>query len=146
MFHVTNDEFLCLSTLFLMFFVWSNSSTKTSYFGIRTTFYKKNCANLMLSTNRAHIYLLKVDSHLLPPKKSFNCSKKKPCKNCEKHFLFHLKSSFRFQDVYSFILTFPRCRKTSFNRKIWLILKFTTSQPGSLTNNYNTYIVQYLMK
>ena len=37
----------------------------------------------------------------------------KPLENDEKCFLFHLKSSFGFQDIYVFVLTFCSCRKTA---------------------------------
>ena len=48
-------------------------------------------------------------------------------KNC---LLFHLKSSFCSQDIYCFIMNFWSCRKNGFIRKIRLISKFMTSQPG----------------
>ena len=53
-----------------------------------------------------------------------------PLKIDEKCFLFHLKSSFRSQDIYIFVLTFWSCRKNCFIRKRKLISNFMTSQPG----------------
>ena len=47
-------------------------------------------------------------------------------------FLFHLKSSFRSEDISVFV-TFRSCRKNGLIRKISLILKFMASQPGLQT-------------
>ena len=74
---------------------------------------------------------LKSDSHL--PKKIVICLIESPLKNDEKCFLFHLKSSFRFQDILVFVTTFWSCRKNGLIRKIRLTSKFTTSQPGLQT-------------
>ena len=57
----------------------------------------------------------------------------KPFKNNQKCFLFHLKSSFRSQDILIFVLNFWACRKNGFIRKIRLISKFMTLQPGKQT-------------
>ena len=54
----------------------------------------------------------------------------KPFKNDEKCFLFHLKSSFCSQDNYIFVLTFWSCSRNGLIRKIRLISKFLTLQPG----------------
>ena len=51
-------------------------------------------------------------------------------KNDEKCFLRQVKSSFRSQDIYVFVLTFRVCGKNGLVRKIRLISKFMTSQPG----------------
>ena len=67
----------------------------------------------------------KLDSHL--PKKFVL---EMPIKNGEKCFLFHLKSTFRSQDNKIFVFTFWGCRKNGLIRKIRLISKFMTSQPG----------------
>ena len=69
---------------------------------------------------------LKSDSHL--PKKKLLTSM--TALHHEKCFLFHLKSSFRSQDIQIFVLTFWACRKNGLIRKIKLISKFMTSQPG----------------
>ena len=53
-----------------------------------------------------------------------------PFKNDEKCFLFHLKSSFRSQDILVFGTTFWSCRKNCLIRKIRSTSKFMTSQPG----------------
>ena len=45
----------------------------------------------------------------------------KPFKNNQKCFLFHLKSSPRFQDIYIFVLTFWPCRKNGLIRKMTLL-------------------------
>ena len=70
---------------------------------------------------------LKLDSHL-PNKLLF--ASMTAFKNDEKCFLFHLKSSFRSQDIQTFVLTLWLCRKKGLIRKIRLILKFMMSQPG----------------
>ena len=57
----------------------------------------------------------------------------KPFKIDEKYFLFHLKSSFRSQNIQAFVWTFSSSRKNSLIRKIGLASKFMTSQPGSQT-------------
>ena len=67
---------------------------------------------------------------LSPSKKKFYLVQWYPFKNDEKYFLYYLKSSFRSQDIYTFDLTFWACRKNGLIRKISLILKFMTSQPG----------------
>ena len=43
---------------------------------------------------------------------------------------FHLKNSFRSQDIYVFVTTFWSCRRNGLIRKISLTSKFMTSQPG----------------
>ena len=72
-----------------------------------------------------------LDPH--PPKEIFYLLQWKPFKNDEKCFLFHLKSSFCFQDISSFVLTFWLFRKNGLIRKIRLVPKFMTSQPGYQT-------------
>ena len=54
----------------------------------------------------------------------------KPFKIDEKCFLFHLKSSFRSQDILVLVTTFWSCRKNGLIRKIMLTSKFMTPQPG----------------
>ena len=51
-----------------------------------------------------------------------------------KNVLFHLKSSFRSQDISSFVLTFWSFRKSGLNRNARLISKFLTSQSGQQTS------------
>ena len=63
-------------------------------------------------------------------KNSFYLLQWKSFKNDEKCFLAHLKSYFRSQDIYIFVLTFWSCRKNDLIRKIRLISKFMTWQPG----------------
>ena len=60
---------------------------------------------------------LKSGSHL--PKKLF--SQEKPFKNDEKFLIFYLKSYFRYQHIYIFVLTFWSCRKNGLIKKIRLI-------------------------
>ena len=58
-------------------------------------------------------------------------------------FLFHLKSSFNFQDIKIFVLTFWLSRKkASLERQH----EFQSLRHHSLLNNYNTHIVKYLKK
>ena len=51
-------------------------------------------------------------------------------KNDKKYFSFHLKSSFRSQDIYIFATTLSSLRKNGLIRKIRLTSTFMTSQPG----------------
>ena len=67
---------------------------------------------------------------LSPPNKLFYLLQQKPFKNDETYFLFHLESFFRSQGIYIFVLTFWPCRKNGLIRKIKLVSKFMTSQPG----------------
>ena len=69
--------------------------------------------------------LLKSDS-LLPKFFYLLYCSLKTMNNC---FLLHLKSAFRSQDIYIFVLTHWSCRKNGMIRKIRLISKFLTSQP-----------------
>ena len=71
---------------------------------------------------------LKSYSH--PPKKNFYLHQLKPFKNDGKYFLFHLKSSFRYEDIEIFVLNFWSCREKGLIRKIRLISTFKTLQPG----------------
>ena len=64
---------------------------------------------------------LKSESHLFTLK---------PFKNDEKCFLFHLKISFRSEDIKIFVLTFWACGTNGLIRKIRLISKLMTSQSG----------------
>ena len=54
----------------------------------------------------------------------------KPFRNDENCFLFHLKKPFHSQDIEIFVMTFWSCRKNGLIRKIRLISKSITSQPG----------------
>ena len=56
----------------------------------------------------------------------------KPFKNYEKRFLFHLKNSFRSQDIWVFA-NFLIMYKNGLIRNIRLFLEFMTSQPGYQT-------------
>ena len=80
---------------------------------------------------------------LSPSKKiCFICFNKSPLKMMADASFFHLKISFRPQNIKSFFLTFWSCRKNSSIRKIRLISDVTTW----LTNNYNMHIAQYVAK
>ena len=70
---------------------------------------------------------LKLDSHL---PKLFYLLQQKPLKNDEKFVLFNLKSSFRSQDIQIFVLNVWSCRKGNLIKKIRLVSKFVTWQPG----------------
>ena len=64
-----------------------------------------------------------------PISKSFG--RQKPFKNNEKNFLFYLKNSFRSEDILIFVSPFWSCtQKKRLGRKIRLVSKFMTSQPG----------------
>ena len=74
-------------------------------------------------------YLLYYIVGLSPSKKNFFiCCNDSPSKMKKKCFLFHLKSSFRSQDIYIFFLAFWACIKNGLIIKIRLISKFMTSQ------------------
>ena len=73
-------------------------------------------------SRNANTINLNSDSHLLKKKKLFAS-----VVALQKCFLFHLKSSFRSQDIKIFVLTFwGACRKNSLMRKIRSISKFMT--------------------
>ena len=74
---------------------------------------------------------LKSDSHL--SKKLCYLLDWKRFKNDRKCFLFHLESSFCFQDIKVFVTTLSSCRKNGLIRKIRLTSKFMMSQPGLQT-------------
>ena len=59
---------------------------------------------------------------LSPSKKNVvMCFIESSLKNDEECFLFHLKTSFRSQDIHVFIITFWSCKKNSLIRKIRLV-------------------------
>ena len=60
--------------------------------------------------------------------------------NDEKSFLFHLKSSYRSQDIWFFVLT---CRSCGWNGLVRNIIYVVTTW---LTNNYNTHTAHHLAK
>ena len=80
---------------------------------------------------------LKSGSHL--PKKIVLFASLKALKNHEKCLLFHLKSSFRSQDIYVSVMNFWSCRKNDLIRNERLTSKFMASQPG-----YQTITMQIL--
>ena len=61
---------------------------------------------------------------------SFSLLQWKPFQNHEKYFSFHLKSSFRSQDIWIFVLAFWSCRRNDLIRKKSSMSKLLTSQPG----------------
>ena len=68
---------------------------------------------------------------LSPSKKNFfYLFQWNPFKNNEKCVLFHLNCSFRYQDIWVFVTTFWPSRKNGLMRKIRLISKSMTLQPG----------------
>ena len=67
-----------------------------------------------------------------------------PFKNDEKSFLFHVKSSFRSQDILVFFFTFWS-RSKQLDKKDKVNFKFY-DVTAWLTNNFNTHIAQYLEK
>ena len=62
----------------------------------------------------------------LPPSKNFFfiCFNDSPTKIIKNVFLFHIKGSFRSQDISIFVLIFSAHRRNSLKRKIGLISKF----------------------
>ena len=72
------------------------------------------------------------------------CFNESPLNMVKNAFLFHLKSSFRFEGIYVFIMSFWSCRKSGLIRKKvnFKIHDVTTW----LTNICNTHIAQYLTK
>ena len=92
-------------------FMWGNTCTKRSYLGIRTAFSKKSCFNVMLSTNRAYIYLFKV-------------SKRNTRKRCEICSKLTIKIQFSSVSIVNFKLSkywLGRGRVS----KYWIILLIT---------------------
>ena len=81
---------------------------------------------------QSSIKQLKSDSDL-PKKNLCYLLDWQPFKNDEKCSLFHLKSSFRSEDIYVFVTTFSLSTKNSSIRKIRLTSKFMASQPGLQT-------------
>ena len=80
-------------------------------------------------TSKLQPCLLKSESH--PPKKTmFFLFHRNPFKNDQKCFLFHLKSSFRSQNIKILVLTLI---KNALIKKTMLILKFKMSQSGYQT-------------
>ena len=67
-------------------------------------------------------------------------------KNDKEYLLFHLKSSFRSQDIYFFVLTFWSCRKTARLERLFMVNFNIYDITTWLTNNCNTHIAQYLKK
>ena len=74
----------------------------------------------------------KSGSHL--SKKLFYLLQWKAFQKDEKCFLFHLKNSFRFQDIYIFVLAFHSTRNNLIRKVNFKIYHVT----AWLTNNYNT--------
>ena len=66
--------------------------------------FKTSCSNL------------KSDPHL-PKKNCVICFIESALKVMKNVFLFHLKSSFRSQDIYVFVMTFSSCRKNGLIRQ-----------------------------
>ena len=91
------------------------------------------------------IYPLKLKSDSLLPKKLCYLRDWKSFRNDRTCFLFHLKSSFRFQNIWIFITTTWSSRENSWIRRIRLTWKIMTSQAG-LQYNCNTHVAQYLTK
>ena len=72
---------------------------------------------------------LNLDPHL-SKKIVFICFNENLLKMMKNAFYFYLKSTFRSQDIQLFVLTFWKCAKNGLIRKIYLISKSVTSQPG----------------
>ena len=53
-----------------------------------------------------------------------------------------MKSSFLFQDICIFVLTFRSCRKTAYDKKAKFNFKISDVAEWT-ANNYNTYIAEY---
>ena len=76
-------------------------------------------------------------------KNSFICFNESPWKMTKNVFLFHLRSFFRSQDFYIFVLTFWSCRKKRLIRKTRFQSFKVYDVTTWLTNFYNTHIAQY---
>ena len=86
---------------------------------------------ILSCSEHVYSYFLSIKVGLSHPKKILcYLLHWKPLKNHEKCFLFHLKSSFRFQDISVFVMTFWSCRKKGLIRKVKLTSKFMTFRPG----------------
>ena len=86
---------------------------------------------LGLHKNMNCAFLFKSDPHL--PKTFVLFARFSDSHLPKKCFLFHLKSSFRSQDIKVFVTTFWAFRKNDLIKKIRLTSKFMTSQPGLQT-------------
>ena len=73
--------------------------------------------------------MMALKSNSPPPKNLFYLLQRKLFKNDKNCFLFHLESSFHFQDLSISVLTFWSSRKNGLVGNVRLILKFKTSQP-----------------
>ena len=103
---------------------------------------QKNFCNKLYQKERKPFFNnLKVG--LLPSKETCYL---KPFKNYEKCFLFHLKNSFRSQDIYVLVMTFWSCRKKGLIRKIKLTSKFMTSQPAHKQLQYKYCPISHEVK
>ena len=74
--------------------------------------------------------LLKVRLSPFPPKKCFICFNDSLSKMMKNTFYFILKAFFVLKTFTLLVLTFLACRKNSLIKKVQLISKFMTSQPG----------------
>ena len=88
-------------------------------------------------------YLFRKVNVGLFKKNCFNLLRWKLFKTEQKYFLLHLKSYFRSQDIFSFVLPFWSYRKNQHKYKINFKIYDVTTW---LANNYNTHIAQYLTK
>ena len=118
-----NLKFIIVMENHLSWYIYISSSP---LFCFPSTGYVKTLFEILIRHN---------SSTKLNNKKSFHAANIhwKTFKNGEKCFLFHLKSSFRSQDIYVFVMTFWSCMKKGLIRKIRLTSKFMTSQPAQQT-------------
>ena len=141
----SQPHFICYCKLFkitLDFIQWTNQSELLFSYPFQN--YSKNRDGVhlkILPTLSSEIIFLNwakknicgglellFKSRLLPSKKvSFYLLPWKPFKDDEKCFLFHIKSSFRSQDILTFVLKFRSYRRNDLIRKIRLISKIMTS-------------------
>ena len=110
-------------------------SPNTRKYGPETTTYLDTFHAMNGSVNNVNKGRLRSGSHLL--KNLFYLLQCKPFKNDEKYFLFHLKSYFRSHKYLSWLL--GHVEKIAWSERCGYFQTW-------LTNNYNTYIVQYLTK
>ena len=120
-------------------FFWSVfSCILTEYGDLRSKFPYLVVVNLRIHSKYRKIWTRKSSKKTLSRtltfwKELYYLLDWKPFKIDEKGFLFHLKSSFRSQDIQVFVTTFCSCRKNGLIGKIRLTSKFIMSQPGLQT-------------
>ena len=131
-----NDEWLTvkISPVYPLYSLLADKG----YIFVRAQLEKSELCNLSLflleSWNCSYIEMIKTpENTIFVSKKSERPQQKSPLKMTKNVFYFVLKAFFVLKMFTFFFTTFWSCRKSSLIRKIRLISKFMTSQPGLQT-------------